>query len=296
MNNYHGYLKNTSFFEGWYLKHQAGGHTLALIPGIHMDQKGNRKAFVQLITQKESRYFEYPFSEFHVKPKTFGVKVGENVFSEKGCRLYLNESGFSLYGTLRYGAFSPLSYDIMGPFAPAAFLPCHHGVLSMAHSVSGQLSVNGESVSFDGGKGYIEKDWGKSFPPAYFWTQCNDLPGDRAVMAAGAKLPIGRAALWGSIAAVFCEGQEYRIATYLGAEILEMDGTSLHLRQRDLRLRADVTGGQAHALKAPVLGGMERAVHESVDARVRYRFYKNDRLVFDLEGGHAGFEYAGEEG
>ncbi|MEZ4893124.1 MAG: tocopherol cyclase family protein [Saprospiraceae bacterium] len=35
------------------------------------------------------------------------------------------------------------------------------------------LTINGEELDFTGGKGYMEKDWGRSFPSAYFWMQTN---------------------------------------------------------------------------------------------------------------------------
>ena len=72
-----------------------------------------------------------------------------------------------------------------------------------------------------------------------------------------------------------------------------MDERTLHLRQRGLRLRVDLLEGTPLELKAPRLGEMDRLVRESPACRVRYRFYENDRLRFDLESGGAGFESAG---
>lgn len=31
-------------------------------------------------------------------------------------------------------------------------------------------------MDFSGGRGYIEKDWGQSFPAAWVWLQINYLP------------------------------------------------------------------------------------------------------------------------
>lgn len=292
---FHGYQKESSYFEGWYVKHQCGEQTLALIPGIHMDRWGNKKAFIQVITQREAHFVEYPYESFRVKPSGFAVKVGESVFSEKGCHLYLSAPGFTLYGTLRYGPFSPLCYDIMGPLKAVPFLQCNHGVLSMSHSLRGELTLNGETLCFTGGDGYIEKDWGSSFPQEYLWTQCGGMAEGRSVVAMAAQIQVAGAAFYGCTAAVIDCGQEYRLATYLGAQILEMDERTLHLRQRGLRLRVDLLEGTPLELKAPRLGEMDRLVRESPACRVRYRFYENDRLRFDLESGGAGFESAGLE-
>ena len=45
----------------------------------------------------------------------------------------------------------------MGPFSFVPFMECYHGVLSMNHSIKGRLDFNGESLSFDNGKGYMER-------------------------------------------------------------------------------------------------------------------------------------------
>jgi hypothetical protein len=61
----------------------------------------------------------------------------------------------------------------MGPFRFVPLMECRHSVLSMSHSLSGSLRLNGKSVCFNGGVGYIEGDRGHSFPRRYIWTQCN---------------------------------------------------------------------------------------------------------------------------
>ena len=38
---------------------------------------------------------------------------------------------------------------------------------------SGSLEINGAEISFEGGKGYIEKDWGRSMPSDWIWIQSN---------------------------------------------------------------------------------------------------------------------------
>ena len=59
--------------------------------------------------------------------------------------------------------------------AGIGFLPgmeCSHGVISMTHALEGALSINGRTLDFTGGTGYIETDRGRSFPHAYLWAQC----------------------------------------------------------------------------------------------------------------------------
>lgn len=39
--------------------------------------------------------------------------------------------------------------------------------------VEGTVKVNDQEIDFTGGRGYIEKDWGSSFPKRYIWIQSN---------------------------------------------------------------------------------------------------------------------------
>ena len=43
--------KRKARFEGWYFKHQNAHHTVAFIPGYHVDESGNASAFIQVITE-----------------------------------------------------------------------------------------------------------------------------------------------------------------------------------------------------------------------------------------------------
>ena len=43
-------------------------------------------------------------------------------------------------------------------------MECYHGIVSMDHTVNGLIEINNEKIDFSEGRGYIEKDWGRSFP------------------------------------------------------------------------------------------------------------------------------------
>ncbi|MEG2074815.1 MAG: tocopherol cyclase family protein, partial [Angelakisella sp.] len=217
MTNFHGETKRHSYFEGWYLKHQIGDRMVAVIPAFHLDSKGKASASVQIITENASYWLEYPSEAFKVHPKRFCVKVGDSSFSQSGVHLNIRGEGITLAGQLSYGAFTPLASDIMGPFRFLPNMQCNHGVLSLCHSLTGTLVLNGERLDFTGGVGYIEKDWGSSFPSSYLWTQCNwQDKGNCAVMASIANIPFMGGSFTGCIASVLYDGVEYRLATYSG--------------------------------------------------------------------------------
>ncbi|WP_312265353.1 hypothetical protein [Oscillibacter sp.] len=49
---------------------------------------------------------------------------------------------------------------------------------------------------------------------------------------------------------------------------------------------------QRQALRAPVEGRMERTIHESLCAEVRYRFWHGNHLLFQHTDSSASFEYS----
>ncbi len=293
MKHYHGANRQTTYFEGWYFKHQKGQNTLALIPGVQMDSNGGRGAFIQVITEDHSYHIPYSISDCRIGEKHLSVQIGENLFSNRGVRLQINRPELRLEGCLRYGRFSPLAYDIMGPFCAVPFLQCRHGVLSMRHTTQGCVRLDGRTLCFHGGTGYIEKDRGRSFPQRYLWTQSNGFGReDCAVMASAATIPMLGTQFDGCICAVQAGGREYRLATYLGAKILHSGPDGLVLRQGQNLFEAYLNKGAPQPLKAPQSGGMSRTIHESAACSMRYRFTHGGQTLFDLESSQAGFEWA----
>jgi hypothetical protein len=54
----------------------------------------------------------------------------------------------------------------MGWYSFIPFMECKHGIVSANHKIKGKITVNNQIIDFDEGQGYIEKDWGTSFPEA----------------------------------------------------------------------------------------------------------------------------------
>lgn len=92
------------------------GKTLAIIPALHIDTAGRRSTSLQVTTDSETWWLEYPGKEFRALENRFEIQIGKNVFSDQGAWLNADREGFSLHSTLWYGALLPLTSDIMGPF------------------------------------------------------------------------------------------------------------------------------------------------------------------------------------
>lgn len=175
MEYYHGPGRRGAYFEGWYLKHQGPEGELALIPAIHQRRGGERSATIQVITADQTRIFSFPERAFQAWADQFKVRVSGNWFSQDGVYVDLEEGDFSLKGELRYGPFTRLESDIMGPFRRVPAMECVHTVLSMAHPVGGAALPERAVFGFLPWNGIYRGGQGEVVP--------QDLPVDAVLLA-----------------------------------------------------------------------------------------------------------------
>lgn len=155
------------------------------------------------------------------------------------------------------------------------------------------LELNGETLDFSDGTGFIETDRGRSFPTKYLWTQCAwDGAENSSLMLAVATIPLPVGGFTGCICSVFHGGREYRLATYRGARIEAWSPSAAVIRQGKYRLEAELLNERRQALRAPAEGRMARTIHESLCAEVCYSFQHGKDLLFQHTDSNASFEYS----
>lgn len=251
---------------------------IAFIPG-----RAESGPFIQVVGSWGSQQFHVPNLSIDNK----GIHAGNCLFSHSGCKIDLP----GIHGKIVYGQFTPLSSDIMGPFR---YLPmeCRHGVISMTHSLSGNLKIDGQMHCFNNGNGYIEKDSGTSFPSSYIWLQCNDFSEPCSIMVSIAHIPIYGISFTGCICAILYKNHEYRLATYRCVHIHKADSKQICLSQGKLLLKITIESpANGHPLRAPVSGQMSRTIRENTNAHIHVCLWDNGILVIDLDSTHAAFEF-----
>lgn len=273
-------------FCGWYYRCQSDTQTLAIIPSVH---KTPDSAFcnIQLITDSDAFQLSFPYSD--LRRNKNGLSIGKNLFGSRGVTLDIQKPELQVSGDLAFGSFTPIDYDIMGPFRLIPFLQCRHSVFSMKHTVDGELRVNGICYRFANSDGYLEGDRGSSFPSEYAWTQCFFPEG--SLMLSVADVPFGKAHITGVIGIIRIEEKEYRLATYLGAKVVKIENGEVVVRQRKLTLTAKRLDAPGHPLQAPVCGSMSRTIYEHPACNAYYRFEDNSRTLLELNAKNAAFEY-----
>jgi hypothetical protein len=185
---FQGRLQNKHYFEGWYFKIIDADveNIYAFIVGISLDKKTHTShAFIQFFnaTERCAYYFKYPVEDFSASPDAFEIHIGPNLFSLQKIVVNIDQDGQQIQGELTLSDLTPLPKEGIGHgiMAVASYVPkleCRHAIISLDHHIQGSLAVNGEEKDFTGGKGYLEKDWGTSFPFAYIWMQTNHFGQD----------------------------------------------------------------------------------------------------------------------
>ncbi|MBU41663.1 MAG: hypothetical protein CMN76_00470 [Spirochaetaceae bacterium] len=287
-----------AYFEGWYLKHVSKDrkHRLALIPGVFIGpEKASSHAFIQILDGMNARYeyIRFPLEQFNAARKIFKASVSHNQFGLHGLSLDLKGKDFQIQGELNY--IDPVRFPvtlsspgIMGPFAYTPFMECYHGLVSLDHKLEGALSINGKNVDLTGGRGYIEKDWGRNFPSAYVWMQSNHFETEGSLFASAAKIPYITGSFTGFIMALFFHGKLIRFATYTGAKLREVKVSpkQVWMTVEDKKYRLEIESHRSHGavLMAPYEKAMIERVSETMTARISFqlRDRKTNKLL--LEG------------
>lgn len=307
---YHGHRRKPPFFEGWYYKlvDPTGQNRLAVIPGVFLsDDPEHHHAFVQVLdgTTGDATYHRYPATEFEAARDAFDVRIGPNRFSSSGFTLDIADGERAIAGTLEL--IDPIPWPvtvtspgIMGPYGWVPMMECNHGVLSFDHGLAGGLRLDGTSVDFTGGRGYVEKDWGKSFPAGYVWMQSNHFKSSgTSFVASIAIIPWLFSAFPGFIIGLWHSGTLHRFATYTKAKTDHLEITDDHVEwqisDRTEVLEITARRAQGGLLYGPTREQMGDRVGETMLSEITVALRtRSGEVIFEGTGRHAGLEIHGD--
>ena len=309
---YHGAQKAGPFFEGWYFKMISvdGNKRLSIIPGIYTGKEAaDSHAFIQVMdgVDGSSRYIRYPASDFCFTPKKMDISIASNNFSRDKIVLNIQTKEIDVSGEMLFGElFSwPVRFyspGVMGWYAWVPGMECYHGIASMDHRLDGSIKLDDRLMDFTGGRGYIEKDWGKAMPRAWIWMQSNHFESaGTSVSISIAEIPWGKRSFDGFLAGLLHEERLHRFTTYTGARIkdLSVTGRVIRFSIEDGTKKMDVSAKRAQGitLQAPTIAQMDRRIMETLSAEIDIQFLeKRNRKwieVFSGTGKYAGLEVVG---
>lgn len=364
---FQGDITDKNYFEGWYFKQVSADckAVLSLIPGISLFAE-DPHCFVQYIFKNidengihtlKTGYCRYAASQFSFSQKPFGIAVGDSTFSEKQIMVNLKDKDFAISGVLELGDFNAIEKsfwmpNIMGFFAYIPKMQCYHRIISMDHTLLGEISITATTASatsatsatatstsattatamtpakttpttpatpttqtiaastpvsttgtvseqiidFTNGKGYIEKDWGTSFPKEYIWGQCNHFGDEKtSLVFSVADIPFAHTSFRGFLCNLFLNNEEYRFATYNSSKykitFLSHQKVLLTFENKKSRLEIEALISDPGELIAPVLGNMIKPIKEELSGDVNFTLFdKKTQKLYTECGKMAGIE------
>lgn len=289
---FQGNMKKRNYFEGYFFKcvSENAKEILSIIPGVSLEDEDTH-AFIQILRNStgKSYYIKYPIKEFTFDKQALFLQIGENIFTQSYIRLNIHEDNLDICGIVWFDNLQTvdnklLRPGVMGPFRFLPFMECYHGVVSMNHNLKGTFSINHKPVSFTGGKGYIEKDWGTNFPESYIWMQSNNfVDPNLSVMLTIARIPCMRRHFTGFIACISIENKTRVFSTYTGAKIkqfiVEENDIFIEIKKGKERIQFKINNEQGKALVAPQKGAMKRTVYENLTSDMEVKVFYKDRLM-----------------
>lgn len=311
---FQGHIKRKNYFEGWYYRQVSKDrkNVACFIPGISLTAE-DPHSFVQYIYVYESTtgekkvktgYVKYPIESFRYSNNPFKVEIENNTFTEAKVEINLVHKDAIIRGTLNLGTYmtikkSILMPNIMGYFAYIPNMECNHGVISMNHRVSGKLRINSEEIDFNNGRGYLEKDWGTSFPKEYIWIQCNNFCNESiSLFCSIAHIPFLKRSFTGFICNLVVEDSEYRFATYNNSTAIikkvSSNKVTISLENHKAKLEIQAMVKDSGELIAPKLGKMREKIKEESAGQVKMKLYdKMNNSSLEEQGYMAGIEIVG---
>ncbi|MCI8760217.1 MAG: hypothetical protein HFJ34_03745 [Clostridia bacterium] len=292
---------HTNYFEGWYFKNCNTNQGISFIPGISISRE-EKKAFIQVITQDCSYFVNYDIKDFKFNTNPFYIKIGKNYFSESGIKIDIknDEQNLKIYGKIQYSdsqnirtnLFNP---NIMGPFSYIPFMECNHAILSMRNVINGWIAINHHKIIFNNDIGYIEKDWGSSFPKSYLWCQGNHFKNSKSsFMISIANIPFKCFSFTGLICDLVIDNHnEFKFTTYNHAKIQKYEINNLInviLTKGSYRLNVETKCDKGLKLMAPVKGKMEKDIFESISANITVTLKKHNHVIFSDSSQNCGLE------
>lgn len=310
-NLFHGKHKKTNFFEGWYFKlvNKDESRVLAFIPGIALGEEDKHNhSFVQVLdgNNTDYTYCRYSKNSFSYSNTNFKVQIDNNEFSLDKIKLDLVYDNLKITGIINFKNIIKWKDTLVNPgsmgfYNYLPFMECYAQVCAVDGDTSGELSINGETIDFNGGKVYIEKNWGKSFPTEWLWIQCNSFTDNNATLTCSlGEIPFPIKNFSGFLIGVTVGDKFYKFTTINRSDITlsyDNSGVEVLTSHKDLRLLLKTSTNKDDFMLCygPKNGSMSPYVKETLIGTVYMKLdnIKTGEILYEGIGINVGVEYGG---
>ena len=309
---YHGHKRKAGFFEGWYFKvvDPTQQYVFAFIPGISLGKKTDHShSFIQMVHGPKANfsYLSFPIESFKAEKNTFDITVHNNMFSLKRMSLNVEDQSFTASGQLSFHNVMPWPDTFFNPGSMGFYnyiprMQCYSQVCAMDMLLEGKLCINNKEIDFNGGRGYVEKNWGSAFPYSWIWIQTNNFSKVSASLTCSlAHIPFLFGSFRGFLVGLTVDKRFFPFTTMNRSRCrTRQAGRDVHLEIHNSRhiltLETETDREKFILLHGPRDGRMVPLVQANLMGRVRVELKeRGGKVLFNDEGSCAGIEYGGQQ-
>jgi len=269
-----GKPEKTQYFEGWFQKVYSKKHQASciIIYGYATHNSYDTCGFIQILTPHSPPDILYfPKHEISFDHDRHIVRMADNMFTTKEIIISIQDIDINL--NLVNNHPIPTFKNSMGYTYYIPNLPCYHSVMNTAHQVTGNIRNKNAEYSFDQDMGYMEKNWGTSFPESYFWLHAIDpYNADVSILFSIAEIQWLGKSFIKHVGHLRIEGKHIDLRTLkdisISDKIISEKKRCVNFRSKELELDIWITYGKKVTFKAPNQGNMSRDISHHTDALI----------------------------
>jgi hypothetical protein len=283
-DNFHYLGVSQPSFEGFYCKvAKPDGTTIAVICGFART-KEKSYAFIQIGSHFcATKYFEYPIDSLNINKEGFSFSIEQHQISMQGISIRETDCEINLtFDNFIAWKRTLLKPSIMGALTYVPFVECKHDIVGPHFNASGTVKIEEQIIHFTSDAGYIDRNWGKSFPKKYCWGHLSGFSDDSISIQFAKGSPKW---LWLTIPVhigfLYINGEITTFKSWRGAKIQITNTEDLSVCLRNLKYEVQLlfTRDKKFQLKAPDHGNIEEEIMEYAGNPTRVKIFKRNRRI-----------------
>jgi hypothetical protein len=290
-NSIRGNFERNKYFEGWFQKVYSKEHNASfiLIYGYATQNSDDHFGFLQvLVPDQEPEIAYFPKYEVSCDIEQHIFRLGHNLLTKES--IHINTHSFSI--DLKLKNLHPLRTfkNSMGYAYFIPNLPCYHSVLTTAQNVSGEIQHNGVYYSLNNGMGYLEKNWGTTFPESYFWIHAVDPNNPaRSLLFSKAKIVwLGKTYIK-HVGYLCLDGQQIELRELKNFSVsnsnVSPENQIIQMRSASAQIDLSLDYGREVVFHGPKDGALSRLIQHKTDVKIEVLLnYENRKHKYQMVG------------
>lgn len=277
-------LSKNGFFEGWFQKIYSKEHqfSLVIIYGYTTGNSPNEFGFIQILIPTENAIILYfPKKQITFNPHTHYVTMGENILSFHTIKISHEDLNIELHSPQNF----PLKSlkNSMGYAYYLPNIPCYHSVLNFDYKVRGEIKYQQNTYRFDNAMGYMEKNWGTSFPEKYFWLHALEPNNPNvSLLFSQAEIKWMGKSFIKHVGHLRLNGDELDLRTLtlfnVSYDNTNPENITITIKSKQIKLEMSFSVAKKYMFKGPLKGKLSRDILHHSDSQIDLKIYQNAEI------------------